>query len=57
MTYEKWGNNEWHDPSICKGCEFDSCPVCSNGPRLKEYRRAEAEIYLKEAKMREYNGC
>ena len=57
MAIETWGNNDWHDPEICEHCSFDSCPTCSNGPRLKEYRRAEAELYLKEAKMRELNGC
>ena len=49
IKYEKWGNNEWHDPEVCKNCESDSCPVCSNGPRGMEYRRAEAEYYLKYA--------
>lgn len=51
MAYEKWGNNEFHDPKLCETCEFDSCPVCSNGPREMEYRRAEAEYFLKYASM------
>ncbi len=49
MTYETWGNNEFHDPKLCENCEYDSCPVCSNGPREMEYRRAEAEYFLKYA--------
>lgn len=44
-----WGNNEYHDPKLCETCEFDSCLVCSNGPRGKEYRRAEVESQLKDA--------
>ncbi len=43
--YEKWGNNEFHYPTLCDECEFD-CRFCSNGPRGKEYRRAEAESRL-----------
>lgn len=37
-----WGNNKFHDPSFCENCEHD-CRFCSNGPRLEEYRRAQAE--------------
>lgn len=48
MVYVKWGNNEYHDPSICLNCEYDSCPVCSNGPRLEEYRRATAKARLRD---------
>ena len=44
--FEKWGNNEWHDPEVCKNCESNSCQVCSNGPRLGAYRRAMAEARL-----------
>lgn len=49
LSYEKWGNNDFHDPELCKGCEYGSCQVCSNGPRLAEYRRAQAESQLKDA--------
>lgn len=45
-TYEKWGNNEWHDPSLCETCENCTCAVCSNGPRGSEYDRAIAEERL-----------
>lgn len=48
IKYEKWGNNEYHNPELCKNCEYDSCPVCSNGPKLGEYRRAEAESRMKD---------
>ena len=51
ITYEKWGNNEWHDPSLCKTCEYDTCSVCSNGPRGDEYRRAMAEKRLNDMCM------
>ena len=47
IKYEKWGNNEYHCPDICKDCESD-CQVCSNGPRLGPYRRAEAESRLRD---------
>ena len=39
--YEKWGNNEFHNPEFCKDCELD-CSICSNGPRGDAYKRAEA---------------
>lgn len=48
LCYEKWGNNEWHCPEFCKDCESDSCQVCSNGPRLAEYRRAQAESRMRD---------
>ena len=48
MSFEKWGNNEYHDPRFCKDCDHDSCLVCSNGPRGKEYMKAEAESRLKD---------
>lgn len=48
IKYEKWGNNEYHCPDICKDCESD-CQVCSNGPRLGPYRRAEAESRLRDS--------
>ena len=54
MAYEKWGNNEFHDPEICKNCTMDTCPVCSNGPRLETYKRAEAEARLKEYARRQW---
>ena len=43
---EKWGNNEFHNPEICKNCECDTCTVCSNGPRGEDYRRAVAEARM-----------
>ena len=42
VEYEKWGNNEYHDPKICENCEYGTCQVCSNGPRDDAYKRAEA---------------
>lgn len=45
--YEKWGNNEFHNPEFCKDCELD-CALCSNGPRGVEYRRAEARLRIEE---------
>lgn len=43
INYEKWGNNEYHDPEVCKNCESNNCKFCSNGPRQGAYRRAMAE--------------
>ena len=48
IKYEKWGNNEYHNPEICKNCEYDSCLVCSNGPRGVKYERAVAEARLRD---------
>ena len=40
--YVRWGNNEFHDPSICEDdCPYN-CSTCSNGPRGDDYKRAEA---------------
>lgn len=44
-TYEKWGNNNYHNPSFCEDCEED-CRFCSNGPRGPEYRRAQIEYSM-----------
>lgn len=44
--YEKWGENEYHDPKLCEECEYFSCSVCSNGPRGREYRIAIAEQHM-----------
>ena len=44
--YKKWGNNEFHDPKVCENCEYDTCPVCDNGPRGDAYKRAEARRRL-----------
>lgn len=46
--YTKWGNNEFHDPDMCLNCESNTCPVCSNGPRGAEYKRAEARARLED---------
>lgn len=43
-TFTTFGNNPYHDPSICEDCEMDTCALCSNGFRGHEYRRAEAEM-------------
>lgn len=53
--YKTWGNNKFHNPNICKDCEMDTCMVCSNGPRLEEYRRAEAESRLRDLNLQSIN--
>lgn len=48
IKYEKWGNNEFHDPTMCEeDCPYN-CATCSNGPRGVEYKRAVAEARLRD---------
>ena len=49
MSFETWGNNKYHDPRFCKGCESDSCSVCSNGPRGRQYKIAMANERIKDS--------
>lgn len=48
MARETLGNNKWHDPEICKTCEGYDCTLCSNGPRGRDYRQAEAEARIRD---------
>ena len=56
--YEKWGNNEWHNPAICENCEYNTCETCSNGFRGEAYQRAIAEERLKDMQyeISQWNG-
>ena len=58
MAFETWGNNKFHDPEFCKSCIHDSCRVCSNGPRGREYKVAMAEERIKDAEYeaRQWSG-
>lgn len=52
MKYKTWGNNKFHNPELCKNCQYDTCGRCSNGPRGNEYRRAIAEQNIKDYEYR-----
>ena len=52
MKYETWGNNKFHNPELCKNCQYGTCGRCSNGPRDDEYKRAIAEQNIKDYEYR-----
>ena len=58
LKYERWGNNEYHYPKFCEDCESDSCLVCSNGPKGRQYKIAMGEERIKDAEYEasQWNG-